>query len=179
MSRLHGVGICWLRGGAPLLIWPARTMKPIITTCTNLRENPVDDGEVWKWNRDIMRARGSAAKAFAEAQGWLAAERKYPVSRLVRYTRSRRGVQDHSWAFSDDTFDHGVWFRAGRSVAGVVVHLYGNLALDAIPAGIVVDRLPRSWYCPQRTTAYIYRPAAAIVAGGHMNQLLAGPDQHE
>lgn len=151
-----------LRGDAPDLVWPARTINPVVDRCAELRRVQPEESHRYEdyderraadalrrnWPTALLHARQDASKAFAAAQGWIPAGRDFPASRLVGEVRLRRRMRDLRWAQRSDTFDHEEWYRAGRSVAGVVVHLYSDLALDAIPAGIVVDRLPRSKTTP-------------------------------
>lgn len=167
-----------LRGDGPALIWPAAELRPHLDWCAEmwrLYPDPArhDDDATERrargalatdWTRAIWSARSAALTEFATAQGWTPAARALPPSSLVPPPyRGSRGLVP-GWARDLATWDHPEWLRTTDGAAAVV-HLYPDLALDRVPSGIVVDRLPTSWYWPRRTEAYVFRSASAVRAG--------------
>jgi hypothetical protein len=173
-----------LRGDAPEIVWtPAMDRR--IDVCHDLREfrpaqPPAEPPEWWpssepeerwmlilqeaeerheEWCAALLHARREAIETFAAAQGWLRADRDYPPQRLVlpKNRTLYRGPGTH-WHFNDRLFEHPNWLRSARRMEGVVVHLYPKLDVSALPEEIIVDQLPRSWYYPRLTNAYLFRP---------------------
>jgi len=171
-----GDRIIRLRGDSPSLVWPDTAIADRVAWCAELRRltpdgllsetDPADVRrmvrQLGEWSIAMLTARSAAATAFAQAQGWAYSPNAYPTARLVADPRERRHRPATTWDFRDDVFEHPDWFvLKGRPVAAVV-HLYHELAIDALPNAIVVDRLPASWYYPQLTTAYVFRRATAV-----------------
>jgi hypothetical protein len=183
-----------LRGDGLEVVWPAKAMESAIDWVHSLREitparPPAAPPEWWPagdadealfreiaedfdarhaaWWETMLAAQRASAELFAEAQGWTHSTRALAPQYLLRPKNRRPWHQEpgRAWYFDDRAFDHPTWFSVGRTLAGVVVHNYPALDLSLLPAEIVVDRLPGSWYYPGRTTAYLLRPSAKATAG--------------
>ena len=90
---------------------------------------------------------------FGAAQHWRPTRQQYAPARILGVPL-RKG---DPWWGPLDVWDHPEFFCDGNGLVAAVVHLYSEIALDAVPAGVVVDRLPVSWYYPQRCWAYVLR----------------------
>jgi hypothetical protein len=160
-----------LRGDAESVSWPAMLLAPLVDRCDELRartpvspsfealpaERRAAHAYSRKWEWELTAAHQASVDAFAAAQGWTRAKTDFRVVRLLPPKMRTGGSLLPRWV-RDDVFEHPNWLRDGRRCAGVVVHLYREIRLDKLPEPIVVDELPRSWYYPQWTKAYLLRP---------------------
>jgi len=166
-----------LRGEAQPLIWPARTLAPILTDLT---------AERTKWggmHTHIQQKQQSSmcgspphpaavrGRGMAEARCATLAARAAEVFARANGLRVRQatswpwrllGERPSFWREHERVLDHPQLFApaAGGRPVLVVVHPYGVLPPELAPESWIVDQLPDSWYRWGGTTAYALRTAA-------------------
>jgi hypothetical protein len=157
-------GIKRLRGEGAELVWPKKVILPLVKLVERKRAAFVGSGDRNRYRsassdraffEEYRAARKAAARAFAAAQGW----RRGPLTHRF-YTLLPPGheLRKKRWGPLEGSgfWDHPeTYYGNGLSIA--VVHLYGPLNIADVPAGLIIDELPASWYSPE-TTAYVYRP---------------------
>jgi len=144
-----------LKGDAPRLLWPARTLAPLLTDLVYVRSELARD------------PRSSSALARSVTLGTQATDAFAHVNNLRRRQASSwpwrlLGQPPSFWRDHADVFQHCQLlapFGGGRTRL-VIVHTYLPIPLEIVPDDFIVDALPASWHRDISCTAYALRSAA-------------------
>jgi hypothetical protein len=112
---------------------------------------------------ELLIARATAARAFAERHGWELAKKGFTLHELRNGHHSIRWTDD-LWPTSHrrDPLDHEEYYRfawGSHFPAAILSHEYGPFAASEAFAkanGLIATRLPASWWDPARTIAVVY-----------------------
>jgi len=142
-----------LKGDAPRLLWPARTLAPILTDLVYVRAELARDPRSGSALARSATLAAQASDAFAHVNNLRRRQASSWPWRLL-------GQAPSFWRDHGDVFQHCQLFApfGGGRTRLVVIHT-PKFPLEIVPDDFIVDALPVSW-ARNNCTAYALRAAA-------------------